>query len=249
MKITKYSASGNDFLIFKTDKKHDFSEVAKKLCDRTQGIGADGLIAIIPSKKYDFVWDFYNCDGSQAFMCGNGSRAAAMFAYQNKISKKRVKFLSKAGIIEAKILKISKNLGEICVKFTKPKIIKEKFEELNLSWQIIDTGVPHLVTFVDDLSSFDLEICKKMRQKYNANINFAKISQDKIFVRTFERGVEGETLACGTGMAACFYLSNFRKKTEVIPKSGEILKFEIKDESIYFSGFVKQIFTTNKIFI
>ncbi len=252
MKISKYSASGNDFLIFKTDKKSNFSKLAKRLCNRTEGIGADGLIAIIPDKKYDFIWDFYNSDGSKAKMCGNGSRAAVMFAYQNEIShKKNIKFLSKAGLIKAKILKISKKFGDICVQFTKPKILKDNFSELGFKWQIIDTGVLHLVTFVSNLDEFDLEICKKMRRKYDANVNFAKLQNNEIYVRTFERGVEGETLACGTGMAACFYLSNLQDKNnvKVFPKSGENLNFSLKDDLIFFNGIVKQIFTTNQIFV
>jgi diaminopimelate epimerase len=92
MNVTKYSASGNDFVIFHTFKKEDRSELAKKLCHRQEGVGADGLIVLIPHEIYDFEWQFYNADGSVAAMCGNGSRAAAHYAYSNGLADKEMKF-------------------------------------------------------------------------------------------------------------------------------------------------------------
>lgn len=241
MKFYKYCASGNDFVIFNGDKKEDRSNLAKILCNRYSGIGADGMIAILKHNKFDFEWEFYNCDGSEASMCGNGARAAAYFANTINKTKNDINFLTKAGIIKAKV---ENDIVELC--FGKIKYTKEPFEFENRLWQECDSGVPHLVTFCDDINDFDLNTCKKLRKKYNANINYAKIYDDKIEVRTFERGVEDETLACGTGMAACFYLANLNKKIKneikIFPKSKEELVFKILNDEIYFKGKVRYCF-------
>ncbi len=243
MQISKYSASGNDFVIFHTFKEEDRSSLAKKLCHRQNGIGADGLIVILPScnKDYDFKWQFYNSDGSEASMCGNGSRAVAHYVYSNKLSKKNMKFLTGAGIIEAKVD------GDVVEStLTDTKTIQENISEYGHVWNIYDTGVPHIVTFVDDLNLYSKELARKMRQKYNANINFAQIKDDKLYVRTYERGVEDETLACGTGMAACFYSALqknlIQNKIEVYPKSQERLILSYKNNKIYFKGKVIRVY-------
>jgi len=243
----KYNASGNDFIIFHTFKEDDYSSLAKKLCHRQEGIGADGLIALVPSKesKADFAWDFYNSDGSKASMCGNGSRAAAHYAFSNNLVKndKKLSFISDAGIISCELS--SKNI--IKSEMTKPKILKESFDEDGFAWHLIDTGVPHLVTFVNDLAKFDKILASKLRKKYNANVNFAMLKNKKLFVRTFERGVEDETLACGTGMCACF-LQAFNSKllsneAKVYPRSKEELSISFENNSLFFEGKVTKVFS------
>ncbi len=111
----------------------------------------------------------------------------------------------------------------------------------------MDTGVPHLVTIVDNLDKYDHNIASKMRYEHNANVNFAKIIDEDIYVRTYERGVEGETLACGTGMAACFLksyqLGLVSTKAFVYPKSQEELTLSLFEGIIYFKGAVKKVFT------
>ncbi|RLA76008.1 MAG: diaminopimelate epimerase, partial [Epsilonproteobacteria bacterium] len=103
MRVAKYSANGNDFVIFHAFDKKDRSEEAKQLCHRQNGIGADGLIVILPHAEHDFEWEFYNSDGSHADMCGNGSRAAAHYAYINELATSRMSFLTGAGVINAKV--------------------------------------------------------------------------------------------------------------------------------------------------
>ncbi|MGB5792627.1 diaminopimelate epimerase [Poseidonibacter sp.] len=244
MTYTKYSASGNDFVIFHTFIEKDYSEDAKKLCNRTEGIGADGLVALVPSKDADFKWLFYNSDGSDAAMCGNATRAVAHYAYTNGLALNKMKFLTGAGLIESEV-----DGNIVQTQMTKPIIIKEPFEQDGFTWYLIDTGVPHLVTIVDDLEKYDHDLCSKMRYEHNANVNFAKIEDKIIKVRTYERGVEGETLACGTGMVACFLRANdlnlVDNKTFVYPKSGEELTISKINDSIYFKGAVKKSFTTN----
>lgn len=242
MTYKKYSASGNDFVIFHTLVKKDYSKEAIKLCNRTEGIGADGLIVIVPNESADFEWLFYNSDGSVAAMCGNGTRACAHYAFNNNLAAEKMKFLTGAGIIESEVF------GDIVqTQLTKPKVIKEEFEQEGLTWYLVDTGVPHLVTIVDDLENYDHDLCSKMRYEYNANVNFAKIENGVINVRTYERGVEGETLACGTGMAACFLRANSLNLVEdkcfVYPKSKEELSLSKIDGTLFFKGTVKEVFT------
>lgn len=244
MTYTKYSASGNDFIIFHTLKEGDYTQMAIELCSRTNGIGADGLVVLVPSNEADFKWQFYNSDGSYAAMCGNATRAVSHYAYNNLLANTNMKFITGAGLIESYVD------GDIVeTQLTKPMVLNEEFNENGFNWFIVDTGVPHLVTFVDDLNKFDHDLSSKMRYKYNANVNFARILDGKIYVRTYERGVEGETLACGTGMAACFFRANQLKlvddKTFVYPKSAEELTLSKRDGTLYFKGAVKKIFVTN----
>ena len=105
MQMSKYSANGNDFVIFHALEKKDRTELAIELCNRQNGIGADGLIVLIPNTENDFEWEFYNSDGSLADMCGNGSRAAAHYAYINELASKKMSFLTGAGVINASIVK------------------------------------------------------------------------------------------------------------------------------------------------
>jgi len=237
MNYTLYDASGNTFVIFHTDVEKDYSDLAVKLCSKEN---VDGLIVIVPHNKYDFKWLFYNNDGSTASMCGNGTRAVAHYAYSNKLADKNLSFLTEAGVITCEIE------GDIVeTLMTNPKIIKQQFVEEGFTWWLLDTGVPHLVTFVDDLEQFDLELSSSMRHKYNANVNFANISDDTLYVRTFERGVENETMACGTGMTAAFVRGNLegrlQNETVVYPKSKEKLTLrKDKEGSFFFKGQVKQ---------
>jgi len=241
MHISKYNASGNDFVIFHTFKKADRSELAKKLCNRQSGIGADGLIVLVPHDKLDYEWEFYNSDGSLADMCGNGSRATAHYAVQNGLAGSKHSFLSGAGEIKCDV-----DGDFVEVELTKPKELKQKFFDEGREWYFFDTGVPHLVTFVDDLDEYSKELASIMRYRYDANVNFCKVDGDVLKVRTYERGVEDETLACGTGMGASFYSAyltkNAKEITKVYPTSGEELTLSFKDGSIFFKGKVQRVF-------
>ena len=245
MNITKYSASGNDFIIFHSFIKKDRSSLAIELCDRFNGIGADGLIVLIPHIELDFEWEFYNSDGSVAQMCGNGSRATLLYAVDNGlVEKNSMKFLTIAGVIEGRV---EDNIVEVML--TDPIKKSEDFSEFGFEWSFYDTGVPHLVAIVDDLDRYSKEVASKMRYKYNANVNFAQIQGRDILVRTYERGVEDETRACGTGMAACFYTAHLKglvgDKALVYPTSKEELTLRIKDNRLFFKGAVKRVFNTN----
>jgi len=241
--ISKYSANGNDFIIFHSDVKEDRSKLAKELCHRQDGIGADGLIVIVPNSDYDFEWQFYNSDGSTAEMCGNGSRACAHYAYVNKLAPKSMSFLTGAGVIKAEVD------GEMVLsELTSPKILDKNIEFNGKSWWLIDTGVPHLVHFTQNIEEFNIAEARELRNKYNANVNTAFVDGENLQVRTYERGVEDETLACGTGMAACFYRAMLEEKVsksiEVYPRSGDTLYLGVNDRTITFKGRVKKTFET-----
>ena len=196
MTYTKYSASGNDFIISHSFVEKDYTQEAITLCNRTEGIGADGFVVIVPSNEADFKWLFYNSDGSYAAMCGNATRAVSHYAFTNGLVKSNeIEFLTGAGLIKSSV---ENDIVE--TQLTAPKVIKEEFVQDGFTWYLVDTGVPHLVTIVDDLELYNHDLCAKMRYEHNANVNFAKVENGIIKVRTYERGVEGETLACGTSM-------------------------------------------------
>ncbi len=244
MNVVKYSANGNDFVIFHTFIKKRRNELAKEICDRQNGIGADGLIVLVPNKSYDFEWEFYNSDGSDAKMCGNGSRACAHYAFFNNLAPQKMRFLTPAGVISAFV-----EDSTVTSELTPPIVLDKDIMHNGVSWWKIDTGVPHLVSFVKDINMFDLQEAKALRDKYNANVNIAYIDKSGLHVRTYERGVEDETLACGTGMAASFYRGYMQgliqADTNVFPASNDKLKLSIKDNVIYFTGDVKRVFSAD----
>ncbi len=241
--VVKYSASGNDFVIFHSFIKEDFSELAKRLCHRQEGIGSDGLIVLVPHETLDFEWCFYNADGSSAEMCGNGSRACAHYALDNNLAGNEMRFLTLAGEIACKV-----DGDRVQSDLTPPEILDNMIQEGGKTWWLVNTGVPHLVTFDADIENFDILEARELRHKYNANVNIASVEEDHIRVRTYERGVEDETLACGTGMAACFYRAHQEKKVAdkmtVRPTSGEELSLGFQNGIITFTGDVRKVFVT-----
>ncbi|EJF06011.1 diaminopimelate epimerase [Thiovulum sp. ES] len=243
MLLEKYNASGNDFLITHTFQKKDFSEFAKKVCNRQSGVGADGFIALVPHETLNFEWLFYNSDGSIAEMCGNGSRATAHYAFQNGLAPQQMSFQTLAGEIGCFV-----DGDVVTTDLTPPKILQKDISEFGFNWWLINTGVPHLVSLRDDISDFSIEQAQELRYKYNANVNIAKVIGDEVHVRTYERGVENETLACGTGMAGCFYrafsedlIGDF---ANLKPKSGEELQIILKNGTLRFRGAVQKTFYT-----
>ena len=247
MTVTKYSANGNDFILFIAEKKADRSQLAKKLCHRQNGVGADGMVVLIPHPTYDFEWEFYNADGSLANMCGNASRAVAHYAIQKGISKDdRAEFLTGAGVISATV-----NGLYVVSDMTPPKIIRDDIEENGERWWLIDSGVPHLVAVRENIEEFDIEQMRRLRHKYNCNVNICKPMQDTLYVRTYERGVEDETLACGTGMVACFIRCHTKglldESVKTIPTSGDELYVSVEEGIYRFGGKVTKTFVAETI--
>lgn len=247
MILHKYSGSGNDFLIFHSFLHEDRSNLARKVCHRQNGIGADGLIVLLPHAKHFYEWEFYNADGSNAEMCGNASRCVAHYAYKNSLAPAKHSFLTQAGVIEVEVENdlVESNLG----KYNILEVFDQKLEKFSGKWYLIDTGVPHLVHFVSDILDLDnppIPLLKNLREKYNANVNLAYIhDSQKISLLTYERGVEYITLACGTGMGAVFAIAKefYRGdlSTTLIPPSKEKLVFKMNNGKISFKGHVKFI--------
>ena len=256
MRFVKYSGSGNDFLIFTSCVRDNGSRanLAQKVCHRHNGIGADGMIVLLPfaTNDYEYEWEFYNTDGSKANMCGNASRVIGHYAYSEGIAGQKHRFLSQAGVINIQIdsqnpLKVQSDLG--CYK-----VLNEHIEESNpygvSEFVLLDTGVPHLVGFVsklEDLPQNKDTLLVHWRHSYNANVNLAYIdSGQKIFFITYERGVEEITLACGTGAAAVFAQA-FKKglvneQCALIPPSQERLELTMgADSHILFQGEIRRI--------
>jgi diaminopimelate epimerase len=210
--FSKMQGSGNDFILIDNRKGilkgQNLSAVATSVCDRHYSVGADGLIVIVPSRKADFKWRFFNADGSEAEMCGNGSRCAARFALLKKIAKKTLAFETLAGIIRAQV----KN-DRVKVQLTGATGLR-----MNISVPLdtglrmghfINTGVPHLVYLSKDIENEDVDRIGRTTRFHElfkpagTNVNFIQIQGPrKLRIRTYERGVEGETLACGTGSVA-----------------------------------------------
>ena len=228
--------------MFVAKHKADRSALARKLCHRQNGVGADGLVVLLPHEKYDFEWEFYNSDGSRADMCGNASRCVAHFAHEKGISKDNTaEFLTGAGVIRATI-----NGLYVVSDMVEPDIRRKDIEEYGENWWLIDSGVPHLVAVRDDIDTFDLEQARVLRQKYDCNVNICKVEGDTMYVRTYERGVEDETLACGTGMVACF-IRNHKEgrvpdQVKVHPKSGDELYVSYEEGVYRFGGKVTKTF-------
>ncbi|WP_022670029.1 diaminopimelate epimerase [Hippea alviniae] len=239
----KMNGSGNDFIIINNRDKIveslvdiPLEEFVQKVCKRGLSVGADGLILIEKDDVYDFRWRFFNSDGSEVEMCGNGSRCAARFAYLNSIAPLNMKFSTLAGVIEAQIT----GLNTVRVQLTNPKDYKAEIEleGIGMPASFINTGVPHVVYFVDNVDVIDVkEIGAKTRyhdyfKPEGTNVNFAEIiDENTIKLRTYERGVEDETLACGTGATAAAVISVLQGKCEspvdVLTKGGKTLKIYV----------------------
>lgn len=197
----KYQGTGNDFIII-DNRQHIFPKnnttLVEQWCNRKFGIGADGLILLEHATTADFTMVYYNADGNESTMCGNGGRCLVHFAHSLGIFSSETTFIAVDGLHKALI---DKNTVSLLMSTVSEILVEEQFTFLN-------TGSPHHVEMVDPLENFDVFVQgKKIRnERYGAegaNVNFvSKISEDTFKVRTYERGVEDETLSCGTGVTA-----------------------------------------------
>jgi diaminopimelate epimerase len=238
LEFVKMNGAGNDFIL--VDNRSGIvkltAEQVVRLCDRHRGVGADGLFLLVPnsSGKADWSWEFYNSDGSVADMCGNGARCFARFVQDVAGAKDRTSFETGAGVIHADFER-----DRVTVSLTAPRDLR--IEEVigvagaKLTVHSLNTGVPHAVIFVPDA---DLAMVRQLgaEVRYHehfkprgTNVNFVQIlGPNHIRVRTYERGVEGETLACGTGVSASALVSSrihqFTSPVKVQVQGGDILE-------------------------
>ncbi len=241
IKFTKMSASGNDFVVIDnresqiSDVSSQISELVKKVCKRKLGVGADGVLLIENSSKVDFKMRIFNPDGGEVEMCGNGARCIALWAKSKiKNQKSKIEIETKAGVLEAEV--VSDNTVKLKMSDPVNPKLNSKLSVDGKEYEVhsINTGVPHVVLFVEDLEKAKVkELGKKIRyhQEFTpegTNANFIKVrNKDSLDIRTYERGVEDETLACGTGAAASAIISHLLGKTKsptkLHTKSGSIL--------------------------
>lgn len=253
----KMSGAGNDFIVIDTNTfpnlKNVLSQnVINKLCNRRFGIGADGLILIGNSGEADFQMNYFNADGSEGSLCGNGARCAIRFAeFTGRIKNDSVSFFSGNEKFSGKIV----NKKIITFYLNEPKeintelILKTEFGEIEVMFA--DTGSPHVVIDIDNSKEFlskisnynsieDFNVIKigkmiRNNEKFSpdgTNVNFIQIKENKLIIRTFERGVEDETLACGTGSAAAAIIANkvygLNPPIELKTAGGEMLKIDFQ---------------------
>jgi diaminopimelate epimerase len=226
MKFYKYQGTGNDFIMI-DNRDGSFAvnqEYIEHLCHRRFGIGADGLILLQNDAEYDFRMIYYNADGREGSMCGNGGRCTVRFAEDLEIFKENTKFIAVDGehTAQANQKVISLKMGEI------------HSLERHEAYDFMNTGSPHYVAYVTDIETYDVfSVGKNIRyspewvSRGGTNVNFVEIlSDDTIYVRTYERGVEDETYSCGTGVTASVLSANMRHRMKspinVITKGGNL---------------------------
>ena len=245
------NGAGNDFVLV-DNRAQEFKlsppQIAR-LCDRHRGIGADGLIALVPcaSGRADWAWEFYNSDGSTGEMCGNGARCFARFVQKQTGSQRDFTFETEAGVIAARFQ------GErVTVSLTEPHGLQlnQQVELANGERQTLhslNTGVPHAVLFVPDADKAMVqELGPQIRRHPHfgprgTNVNFVQVfGPGSIRVRTFERGVEGETLACGTGVTASALVASrvhqFGSPVKVQVQGGDMLEVNFTERNGGFTA-------------
>jgi len=245
--FSKLNGSGNDFLLIDNRERimrgADLPAFVGKVCDRLRSLGADGVIFIEKSRRADFRWQFFNADGSRAEMCGNGGRCAARFAVERKIAGKSLGFETDAGLIRAEV-----SGRRVKLQMTPPHgLALSRSLTLGgrkIEYSFLNTGVPHAVLFVPDLEKIDLLGTGRGVRTHRAfaprgtNVNFVQVRNNEVRIRTYERGVEGETLACGTGAVAAGILSalhgHVRPPVSVRTRGGEVLVIHFDPERAGF---------------
>ena len=245
----KMSGSGNDFiLIDNRDGKiaeDEMGHLVERLCRRRESVGADGVIFVIRSDHHDFAWRFFNSDGGEVEMCGNGGRCVARFAHLKGIAGTKMTFDTLAGPVSAEVM-------DRIVKILMPDPrdlrmdIDLSLEEESLAVDFINTGVPHVIVQVQNIEKHPVfEQGRAIRyhpmfSPEGTNANFIKVlDQDLLQIRTYERGVEDETLACGTGSIASVLVSSARglviSPVRVKTRGGEELKVHFRKENGHFN--------------
>ena len=261
IEFVKASGSGNDFIIIdnrdKVVDEKNLKTFIEKICRRKMSVGADGLILVERSDSVDFKWRFFNADGNPAEMCGNGARCVARFAYLNRIAGSKMSFETDAGIVFAQVTN-----DLVKIKMPDPVDLRTDYSlELKnspLTISSVNTGVPHVVIIVDSIDDVDvLNLGAEIRfherfASAGTNVNFICPQQDDVIaIRTYERGVEGETLACGTGSVAGAVVMakklKIKSPVNMRTKSGQHLYIYYKEKQgifydIYLDGDARIIY-------
>ena len=262
--FTKMSGAGNDFIVI--DHRAGFipepyqPQFAQLVCRHSFSVGADGLILLERSETEDFSWRFYNKDGSIAEMCGNGARCAARYAWRNDITGRRMRFSTVAGVIEAEIIGEQEHVR---VTMTPPSDFQDSLliplGESEKEIFFINTGVPHVVVMGDSVENVDVcGLGREIRHHKNyapagTNVNFiCRQNPGQLAIRTYERGVEDETLACGTGSIASALvasrITDWTSPISLVTRSQESLTIYFREDNgrftdVYLEGDARLIYT------
>jgi len=245
----KMSGSGNDFILIDNRdegiREEEMGRLVERTCRRRTSVGADGVIFVAESAKYDFGWRYFNADGGEVEMCGNGGRCVSRFAFLKKIAGPELTFETLAGPVSAEV-----NGRVVKILMPKPDIASMDIDlELQQGWKscdFINTGVPHVVVEVEDLENHPVRDQGRAVRYHNrfspegTNANFmTKIGPDRLAVRTYERGVEDETLACGTGAIASALVASIRgmvaSPVKLKTRGGEELTIHFQREGDSFN--------------
>lgn len=271
MKFTKMHGLGNDFIFIENlgDKEMDYSALAITLCHRQLSIGADGIIAVLPSKVADLRMRIINADGSEANMCGNAIRCFGKYAWERGLVKsKSFRIETFAGIIIPEVIEENGKVASVKVNMGAPDIRREAIpmlgdetaainvmlplgdNEINITSILM--GVPHTIIFVDDLNAIDVKGIGPTIEKHplfpkGTNVNFVEvIDRNRVKLRTWERGA-GATLACGTGSCAtavAAFLNEYTDRTVAVElQYGELLIEWAKDGTVYMTGPAEESFS------
>ncbi|MEG6585984.1 diaminopimelate epimerase [Dendrosporobacter sp. 1207_IL3150] len=270
-RFTKWHGLGNDFIIVNgfTEKIDDYSAAAEKVCDRHLGIGADGLVIVLPSQTADFEMRIFNSDGSEAEMCGNVVRCVAKYVYENGMTaKSKINIQTKAGIIIPELIIENGKIKTIKVDMGEPRLRRSEIpmegnnneQAINYPLEVsnnvynitcVSMGNPHCVIFVEDINAVDLSAIGPQIEKHEifprkTNVEFAQVLNDQaIRMRVWERGA-GVTMACGTGACATLVASVLNNKTHrqaTIELDGGNLIIEWKEDNhVYMSGPATEVF-------
>lgn len=240
--FAKYHGSGNDFIVVDDrDEKFPISDqkFIQFLCKRHLGIGADGVLLLQSSQKADLRMRILNANGLEADMCGNGLRCLVDFAYKRRLIGDKALFETTHRTVACEW-----RLEEITIELKPYEWIYSKLVISPLELQVVHTGVPHAVAFVENHDLFSTWASKirshPLMGAEGANVNFAVLREGKLYTRTFERGVEGETLACGSGAAAVAIAARQKYQLPnpitIVPLSQEELKVEVEPSSARLIG-------------
>jgi diaminopimelate epimerase len=240
IRFYKYHGTGNDFVIILSERHESWMNETwiSGICDRHFGVGADGLIAILPSEAADFKMVYYNADGREGSMCGNGGRCAAAFAWKHKLAGESMLFEAYDGLHKAEIVNHNKQSTQVKLQLSDVDTWDQTPEAI-----LINTGSPHYVVQVNDLESIDL-VAEGRKIRYNrsiseqgVNVNFFRMRNGKVELRTYERGVEAETLSCGTGVTAAAMAASlwYGGNSFEIAMPGGNLKVQFNSEQSRFS--------------
>ncbi|MEN6564730.1 MAG: diaminopimelate epimerase [Veillonellales bacterium] len=271
-KFSKWQGAGNDFVIVNgfEEKIDDYKQTAREICDRHFGVGADGLVLILPSDTADFQMRIFNSDGSEAEMCGNVTRCVARYVYETGLTaSKKITLETKAGLIKPELILAEDGMiRTVRVDMGEPRLCRGQIpmtgnpaeQPINIPLQIADTaysitcvsmGNPHCVIFVNDAAAIDLKATGSMIETNllfpkKTNVEFVQVlAEDKIRMRVWERGA-GITMACGTGACAAAVaaiLNNKINRTTVVELDGGQLVIEwAEDNHVYMSGPAEEVF-------